>query len=88
MRFRHDVRSVPVPGCVDGWLALHERFGRAPVREVLGPAIEFADGGFGLSPHGAAAVTLLDGVPNTADYPPRSRAGRSHPAAGSSERIA
>ena len=75
MRFRHDVRSVPVPGCVDGWLALHERFGRAPLRDVLGPAIDFADGGFGLSPHGAAAATLLDGVPNAGDYPPQPRAG-------------
>src|SRR5690606_20749498 len=27
MPFRHDVRSVTVPGCVDGWLALHARFG-------------------------------------------------------------
>ena len=23
MPFRRDIRSVPVPGCVDGWLALH-----------------------------------------------------------------
>src|SRR4051812_12633090 len=23
-----DIRAVPVPGCVDGWLALHERYGR------------------------------------------------------------
>src|SRR3954469_25532549 len=22
-----DIRAVPVPGCVDGWLGLHERFG-------------------------------------------------------------
>src|SRR5437660_8658675 len=23
---RGDIRSVPVPGCVDGWLILHQRF--------------------------------------------------------------
>src|SRR5687768_13241065 len=28
MPARGDIRSVPVPGCVDGWLALHSRFGR------------------------------------------------------------
>ena len=29
MPLRHDIRSVTVPGCVDGWIALHERFGAA-----------------------------------------------------------
>src|SRR3954451_5719182 len=33
-----DVRAVPVPGCVDGWLALHDRFGRLPLADVLEPA--------------------------------------------------
>jgi gamma-glutamyltranspeptidase/glutathione hydrolase len=33
-----DIRSVPIPGCVDGWLALHRRYGRLPLVEVLGPA--------------------------------------------------
>src|SRR3954451_2325718 len=27
MPFRHDIRTVTVPGCVDGWCALNERFG-------------------------------------------------------------
>src|SRR5688500_20227912 len=31
MPFRHDVRTVTVPGCVDGWIALHERFGSMPL---------------------------------------------------------
>ena len=30
MPFRHDIRSVTVPGCVDGWMALHERFATLP----------------------------------------------------------
>ncbi len=46
MPLRGDVRSVTVPGAVDGWLALHERFGRLPLGTVLGPAIELAEDGF------------------------------------------
>jgi len=34
MPFTEDIRSVPVPGCVDGWLSLHERFGRLPLPEA------------------------------------------------------
>ena len=75
MRFRADIRSVPIPGCVDGWLALHERFGRAPLAEVLAAAIDLAEGGFPLSPHGAAATTLLDGAANSGDYPAGSSPG-------------
>src|SRR5690606_34951514 len=46
MPFSGDVRSAPVLGCVDGWLALHERAGRLPLAEVLAPAIEIAEAGF------------------------------------------
>jgi len=41
MPFHGDLRSAPVPGCVDGWLALHERFGRLPLERVLA-ALEVA----------------------------------------------
>ncbi|GAM97544.1 gamma-glutamyltranspeptidase [alpha proteobacterium U9-1i] len=34
--------SVSVPGTVDGWFALHERFGRRPMAELLAPAIQYA----------------------------------------------
>ncbi len=34
--------SVSVPGTVDGWFALHERFGRTPMTELLAPAIHAA----------------------------------------------
>ncbi len=40
---------VTVPGCVDGWFELHERFGRLPMSTVLEPAIEYARQGFPLS---------------------------------------
>ncbi|MCZ8319596.1 MAG: gamma-glutamyltransferase [Silanimonas sp.] len=33
---------VTVPGAVDGWFALHGRFGRMPMAEVLQPAIDYA----------------------------------------------
>src|SRR4051812_21607435 len=45
-----DVRAVPVPGCVDGWLALHDRYGRLPLSEVLAAAIDYARGGSPASP--------------------------------------
>ena len=38
-----------VPGCVDGWFALHGKFGRLPMRDVLQPAIGYAEEGFPLS---------------------------------------
>jgi gamma-glutamyltranspeptidase/glutathione hydrolase len=38
-----------VPGCVAGWFALHERFGRLPMRDVLAPAVRYAEQGFPLS---------------------------------------
>ena len=42
--------SVSVPGCVDGWFALHGRFGRLPMKRLLQPAIDYATKGFPLSP--------------------------------------
>lgn len=45
-----DIRSVPVPGCADGWLALHERYARLPLADLLAPAIRHAAGGFPASP--------------------------------------
>ena len=38
-----------VPGCVAGWFALHGKFGRLPMRDILAPAIAYAEGGFPLS---------------------------------------
>lgn len=50
MPFRLDIRSVTVPGCVDGWIALHERFGSLPLTTILEPAIRLANDGFPASP--------------------------------------
>ncbi|MFG3442994.1 gamma-glutamyltransferase family protein [Nonomuraea sp. NPDC047897] len=46
----HDIRSVPVPGCVDGWSALHARYGRLPLADLLAPAVRLAHDGFPASP--------------------------------------
>ncbi|HMB92439.1 MAG TPA: gamma-glutamyltransferase family protein, partial [Rhodothermales bacterium] len=52
-----DARAIPnwgslpvsVPGAVDGWFELHDRFGTLPMTEVLAPAIRYAEDGFPLS---------------------------------------
>ncbi len=40
---------VTVPGTVDGWFELHEKFGRLNMTEVLAPAVEYARTGFPVS---------------------------------------
>jgi len=37
---------ISVPGCVDGWFELHERFGSLPMGKILAPAIHYASAGF------------------------------------------
>lgn len=58
--FRHDVSAVTVPGCVDGWSALHARFGRLPLAEVLAPAMRLAADGFPASPLLVGSLALVD----------------------------
>lgn len=41
--------SVSVPGAVDGWFALHERFGRIGMADLLAPAVHYAQAGFPVS---------------------------------------
>ena len=41
--------SISVPGAVDGWFELHGKFGKLPMRDVLAPAIRYADEGFPLT---------------------------------------
>jgi len=37
---------VSVPGCVDGWIELHKKFGKLPLSKVLVPAIYYANNGY------------------------------------------
>ena len=60
MPYRLDIRSVTVPGCVDGWLALHGRFGSLPLETILEPARRLAADGFPASPSLTSAVSFLD----------------------------
>jgi gamma-glutamyltranspeptidase/glutathione hydrolase len=41
--------SWSVPGCVDGWFELHQRFGTKPFQQILGPSIQYATEGFPVS---------------------------------------
>jgi gamma-glutamyltranspeptidase/glutathione hydrolase len=70
MPLRGDIRSVQVPGAVDGWLALHERHGRLPLERVLAPAIELAEDGFPASIMLAFATHLVHDRPGAGELCP------------------
>lgn len=40
---------VTVPGCVDGWFAMHDKFGKLPMKALLQPAIDYGNKGFPVS---------------------------------------
>jgi len=40
------IDSVTVPGAVDGWTKLHDRWGKLPWRELFQPAVFYAKNGF------------------------------------------
>ncbi len=40
---------VSVPGAVDGWFSLHEKFGSLKMKEILKPSIDYAENGFPLT---------------------------------------
>ncbi|HRF83270.1 MAG TPA: gamma-glutamyltransferase [Pseudoxanthomonas sp.] len=58
---------VSVPGAVDGWFALHERFGRRPMADNLAPAIRYAREGHPV--HEVIAYYWARSVPRLAQYP-------------------
>ncbi len=41
---------VTIPGTVDAWFAMHERFGRLPMSEVLAPTVSYARQGHPVAP--------------------------------------
>ena len=40
---------VSVPGCVDGWFELHNKFGEISMANILSPTIKYAEDGFPVS---------------------------------------
>ncbi len=42
------IDSATVPGCVDGWQKMHQRFGRLPWKRLFDAAIHYAEQGFPL----------------------------------------
>ncbi len=63
---RYGVLPVSVPGCVDGWFELHQRFGRLPMPQILAPAIRYARAGFPVSE--VIAFHWSQGVREFQDY--------------------
>jgi gamma-glutamyltranspeptidase/glutathione hydrolase len=63
-----DIRAVPVPGCVDGWAALHERYGSLPLSDLLAPAIRYAAEGFPPSPTLRASIPGVIDLVGADDY--------------------
>ena len=74
---RHDIKSMPqdgihsvtVPGAVQGWYQMHQRFGKLPWKDLFRDAIAFGDHGFPVY-EGAREVW--------ADRPHSPPEGRSH----------
>ncbi|MBI3156474.1 MAG: gamma-glutamyltransferase family protein [Burkholderiales bacterium] len=71
--------SVTVPGAIAGWAALHARFGTLPLADLLAPAIELAERGYGVgvvtADKWARALPALQGQPGfAAAFMPRGRA--------------
>jgi len=45
----YDLLSVSVPGAVDGWFEMHDRFGTVSMEEILAEPIYYAENGFPVS---------------------------------------
>lgn len=58
---------VSVPGVIDGWFALHDRYGRLEMSEVLAPSIEYAREGHPV--HDLIAWYWDRSVPILSEYP-------------------
>ena len=71
--------SWTVPGCVAGWFALHQRFGRLHMKKLLQPAITYARSGFPVTEliahYWALSVAAFEEFPNFQKlYAPEGRA--------------
>ena len=70
--------SITVPGCVDGWEALADKYGTLPLAQLLDPAIGCARHGFPVSDELASALArlqrLIGDQPSSKPFFPEGRA--------------
>jgi gamma-glutamyltranspeptidase len=71
------IRSVSIPGLVDGWLRLHSRYGRLKLAAAFAPAIDLAANGFPVGHKLAQAIAaqpaLREFAPSAAIFAPHGR---------------
>ncbi len=60
--FNIGLGSVAVPGCLKGYLHIHERLGRLPLEVVIAPAVRAASEGVRLNSHQAYFLKLLEPI--------------------------
>jgi gamma-glutamyltranspeptidase/glutathione hydrolase len=69
--------SITVPGCVDGWEALVERYANLPLTDILAPAITIAREGFPVSTELASSLSslteMISSQPSASSLYPRGR---------------
>jgi len=58
---------VSVPGCVDGWFELHDKFGKIKMNEILDPTIKYAENGFPVTE--LVSYYMKNASKNFKDYP-------------------
>ena len=71
------IRSVSIPGLVDGWLRLQSRYGRLTPADAFAPAIDLAANGFPIGHKLAQAIAaqpaLREFAPSAAIFAPQGR---------------
>jgi len=74
------IHSVTVPGAVDGWAKMHERFGKLPWKDLFQAAIAYAEEGFPVTEdaqrYWAGSASLRDQPETARVYLPGGRAPR------------
>jgi gamma-glutamyltranspeptidase / glutathione hydrolase len=69
---KRGIDSVTVPGAVAGWAALSKRFGKLPFADLMQPAVELAERGYGVpvvvQQKWAAATSELQSQPGFAQH--------------------
>jgi hypothetical protein len=55
---RGAMACLTVPGCVDGWSKLHERYGSKSFREFVEPAAKYSHEGFPISRHLSSSIQV------------------------------